>query len=198
MKKTVIVILMALLPFCILSAAQAAPPEWKFDREHSSFFFEIKHIYYVTRGYFEAFSGTFRFDPDNLNLSKIDIVIETDSLTTHLKKRDRHVRSDDFMDVRRYPQMRFQSNAIRYLSDNVYEVDGRLSIKGVTKDITVPFKFLGVRDNPFNEKQIVAGFESRFTIDRLDYKVGSGKYYEMGVIGKDVDILITLEMLRDK
>ena len=198
MKKIVFLSLVVLLPVCFLSAAQAAPPEWKFDREHSSFFFDIKHIYYVTRGYFEEYDGTFRFDPDNLSQSKIDIVIETESLTTHLRKRDRHVRSDDFMDVRRYPEMRFQSSAIRHLKDDLYEMDGRLSIKGVTKGITVPFTFYGVRDNPFNKKQMVAGFEARFTIDRLDYKVGSGKYYEMGVIGKDVDILITLEMLRDK
>lgn len=199
MKKQFI---LALIFFFLLVSpprqAWADVPQWQFDSAHGSFFFEIKHIFYITRGYFEKYDGTFSFDPDRPEDSRFDIVIETQSLTTQHEKRDRHVRSDDFLDVKRYPEMRFQSTRIRQLRDNVYEVDGRLTIKDVTKDVVVPFTFLGVRDNPFNSKQQVAGFEARMTIDRLEYNVGSGKYYEMGAIGKDVDILISLEMLRDK
>jgi polyisoprenoid-binding protein YceI len=55
-----------------------------------------------------------------------------------------------------------------------------------------------MKENPLKPKQLVAGFEAKFTIDRLQYHVGPGKYYEMGVIGKDVDVTITLEVLRDK
>lgn len=198
MKKWIIWIIIALSPALVVQTAGAAAPAWDFDPGHGSFFFDIKHIYYITRGYFEDYSGSFRFDPENLDESSIEITIKTASLTTQHEKRDRHVRSADFMDVKQFPEMRFQSSRIRHLQDNSYEMAGRLTIKDVTKEIVVPFTFFGVQDNPFNSKQLVAGFEARFTIDRLQYNVGSGKYYEMGVIGKDVDILISLEMLRAK
>jgi len=196
MQKFIILVFIAFLACLKIQTACAAAPVWEFDRDHSSFFFEIKHIYYATRGYFEDFSGTVRFDPENLENSAVDIVIKTKSVTTQLGKRDRHVRSGDFLDVRRYPQMRFQSSRIRSVKGNAYEIEGRLTIKDVTQNVVVPFTFYGVRENPFNPKQLVAGFEVRFTIDRLKYNVGSGKYYQMGVVGKDVDILISLEMLR--
>ena len=56
----------------------------------------------------------------------------------------------------------------------------------------------GQKENPFNNNEMVASFDSLFKIDRLNYHVGDGKFYKMGVVGKDVDILITLEMIRDK
>ena len=64
--------------------------------------------------------------------------------------------------------------------------------------VSVPFTLLGTKDNPFDDKSEVAGFEARLTIDRLAYHVGSGKYYDMGVVGKEVDVLITLEVTRRK
>ena len=71
-------------------------------------------------------------------------------------------------------------------------------IKDVTKEITVPFTFLGVKENPMDPKQMVAGYEGKLTLDRLAYNVGSGKYFEMGVVGRDVDVILTFEVLRDK
>jgi polyisoprenoid-binding protein YceI len=62
----------------------------------------------------------------------------------------------------------------------------------------VPFTLLGVKAHPMAEKSEVAGFEARMTIDRLAYHVGSGKFYEMGVVGKEVDVLISLEVMRKK
>jgi len=198
MKKTVFIAMLALLAVVLSPPDRAAAAQWEFDRAHSSFFFDIKHIFYTTRGYFEDYRGTFRFDPDQPDDSRIDITIATKSITTQHKKRDQHLRSDDFFDVKRFPSMRFESRRIRHLGGGNYAVDGRLTIKDVARDITVPFRLLGVRENPFDADQLVAGFEARFTIDRLEYHVGSGKYYEMGAVGKDVDILISLEMLRDK
>jgi len=177
---------------------QAEAPQWEFDREHSSVFFDIKHIYYITRGKFEDFEGVFRFDPNRLADSRFEITIRTDSVNTDHRKRDRHLRSEDFLDADAYPVMTFKSEKIRHLGGDRYAAEGVLTIKDVTRPVTLPFQFLGMRDNPFMEGKLVAGFESRQSIDRLEYNVGSGKYYDMGVIGKDVDILITLEMIRDK
>lgn len=196
--KPTISFIMGLLLLASASSVQAEASRWQFDREHSSVFFDIKHIYYITRGKFEEFEGVFRFHPDRLAESLFEISIRTDSVNTDHRKRDRHLRSEDFLDTDAFPVMTFKSDRIRHLGGDQYEAEGTLTIKDVARPVTLPFRFLGARDNPFMEGKIVAGFESRQTIDRLDYNVGSGKYYEMGVIGKDVDILITLEMLRDK
>ncbi|HHP7233516.1 MAG TPA: YceI family protein [Desulfobacterales bacterium] len=178
--------------------AHAEAPAWEFDREHSSVFFDIKHIYYITRGVFEDFSGEFRFDPNRLEDSRFEITIQTDSVNTYHRKRDRHLRSEDFLDTDAFPVITFKSEEIRHLGGENYEAVGQLIIKDVSREVILPFRYLGMRDNPFMKGKIVAGFESSKTIDRLEYHVGSGKYYEMGVVGKDVNILISLEMIRDK
>jgi polyisoprenoid-binding protein YceI len=71
-------------------------------------------------------------------------------------------------------------------------------VKDVTKDIIVPFTYFGVQDNPFKKTQLVAGFEARFKIDRMAYNVGNGKFYKMGIVGKEVEITVSLEMIGKK
>ncbi len=67
-----------------------------------------------------------------------------------------------------------------------------------SETVAVPFVFLGVTTHPFDKESEVAGFEARMTVDRLAYNVGGGKFFDMGVVGKDVDVLITLEVIRKK
>ena len=78
------------------------------------------------------------------------------------------------------------------------EFTGDLTIKDVTRNISLPFEFLSPVSHPFEKKKKVAGFKTRFKIDRLDYHVGSGKFLDMGVVGKEVDIDIEMEALADK
>jgi len=199
MKKYLI--LLTSLLFCCLMAeqtVQAAPPNWKFDPVHSSFYFGVQHIYSTVWGYFEDFSGTFRFDSDNLAASKIDIQVQTKSIITNSRKRDNHLRSAEFFDAGKYPLMTFTSSTITQVGGDQYEVSGKLTIKDVSKDIVLPLTFHGIMDNPLNPGELVAGFDSHLTIDRFDYHVGTGKFYDMGVVGNEVRIYISLEMLRDK
>jgi polyisoprenoid-binding protein YceI len=142
--------------------------------------------------------GTVLFSPDDLAGSRFDFEVDVKSIDTKNSKRDRHLNSDDFFDTRKYPVMTFKSTAVKHVKDNQYVVEGEMTIKDVTQMISVPFTFFGVTANPFNDKEEVAGFEAQLTIDRLTYNVGSGKYYEMGVTGKDIDVLISLETIRKK
>jgi polyisoprenoid-binding protein YceI len=73
-----------------------------------------------------------------------------------------------------------------------------MTIKDVSQTVWVPFTLLGVTTHPFDAKSEVAGFEAQMTIDRLSCHVGNGKFYKMGVVGKDVDVLITMEVTRKK
>ena len=83
--------------------AHSAATEWKFDTIHSNFYFDIDHTYATVRGFFEDYSGTFRFDPNNLKESKIIFKINTKSINTNERKRDNHLRNEEFFDVKKYP-----------------------------------------------------------------------------------------------
>ena len=92
----------------------------------------------------------------------------------------------------------FKSTLVKHVKENQYLVEGEMTVKDVTQKITVPFHFFGIKTHPFDQKSEVAGFEARIDIDRLTYNVGGGKFYDMGVVGKDVEVLITLETIRKK
>lgn len=176
--------------------AAAAATEWKLDPIHSNFYFDVDHTYATVRGYFKDFSGTFHFDADNLKESKMVFKIKTKSINTNERKRNNHLRTDEFFDVKKYPLITFVSKNIQHAGGDKYLVEGDLTIKDVTKAITLYLTYFGKKTNPLQPKETVAGFEAGLKINRFDYHVGPGKYYDMGVLGKDVNILITLEVLR--
>ena len=124
--------------------------------------------------------------------------IKVKSVDTGLGKRDKHLRSADFFDASKYPLMTFTSNSITRAEGNTYNVNGTLTIKDVSAELVLPLAFAGIRENPLAPDLEVAGFNGRLTLDRLAYNVGGGKYYQMGAVGKDVDILVTIEGLAEK
>ena len=198
MKKIIKHLVLLISALFILSHAHASAPEWNVDFDHTGLYFSINHIYSVVRGHFDQFEGTVMFTPDDLANSRFDFEVETKSINTNNSKRDRHLNSADFFDSKKYPTMAFKSRSVKHVNGNQYTVDGTLTIKDVSKEVSVLFTFLGKKDFPFDKKQDVAGFEARMTIDRLAYNVGSGKYVEMGVVGQEVEVLISMEVLRKK
>ena len=186
------------LSLLLLGQTHVMAHEWKTDPFHSGILFEIKHIYSTVRGHFSNFTGDVFFDPDNLEKSKFDFVVKVDSINTNNGKRDNHLRSNDFFATSKYSSMTFKSTRVSHANGNKYILEGKMTIKDVTKDIVLEFTYWGQKENPFKKNQIVAGFDTRFKINRLDYHVGDGNFFKMGVVGKDVDILIALEVLRDK
>ena len=191
-------ILFFLLFVIVMGPFQAAAQEWELDPVHTNFYFEIKHTYAAVRGQFTDFTGDVYFDPDNPAKSKFDFMINVNSVDTKVGKRDTHLRSPDFFDAGKYPLMTFKSSGVSHAGGNKYIVEGILTIKDVSKKLTLEFVYHGQKDNPLKSGELVAGLDARLTLDRLEYNVGDGKFYKMGVVGKDVDILITLELLRDK
>ena len=197
MKKTVARSVIIVSMLCISVFAFAEAEIWEIDKAHSNIYFDVRHTYATVRGQFDEFSGTLQFDPDNLAVSRVRFEISTKSINTRIPKRDNHLRSEEFFAVNRYPAMTFQSIGVKQKEGNQYTLEGNLNIKGKTHKVAMPFTYFGVRENPLKKGQMVAGFETRFSIDRLEYLVGQGKYFEMGVIGRNVDILITLEVLKN-
>ncbi len=171
---------------------------WEIDKEHTNFYFSVDHIYSKVQGRFTDYKGTILFDPDKLNESEISFEIMVKSIDTGINKRDRHLRSEDFFDASEYPLITFTSSTISKAAENSYNVNGTLTIKGVSSEVILPLRYEGSKDHPFLKETEVSGFNGQLSLDRLIYKVGDGKYYQMGAVGKDVDILVTIEALREK
>lgn len=195
--KLQIITVCVMILLCAATAYGEAQ-EWKIDNNHSNIYFDVRHTYVTVRGLFGGFSGTVLFDPENAGASRIDLNVKVPSINTNIVKRDTHLRSADFFDAEKYPLMTFKSTDIKHVADNQYMVEGELTIKDVTREVAVPFTYFGIRDNPLEKGQRVAGFEAEFTINRLDYNVGTGKFAEMGVVGEEVSIVVALEVLNDK
>jgi len=193
-----------LLPLIVFVGGLLAIPAhgevrpWKIDREHTNFYFRVDHIYATVQGRFTDYRGTVRFDPDNLEDSEMSFEIKVKSVDTGIGKRDRHLRSSDFFNASKYPLITFASRRITRTGADLYTVEGTLTIKDVSSDLAWQFTYEGMRESPFSSDIEVAGMNGQLTLDRLDYNVGDGSYYKMGGVGKDVDILVTIELLRDK
>ena len=198
MKRIALLSVAIVLVISLGANAYAASPNWNIDHVHSGFYFGVQHIYSTVRGFFEEYEGTIQFDPQNLKDGRVTFEVRVKSINTNHGKRDGHLLSDEFFDAKRYPVMTFESTGIEHVEGNGYTLEGVLTVKDVSKNVRIPFTFFGVKQNPFNPKEEVAGFEASMTIDRLAYHVGTGKFYEMGVVGKEVNILIALEVIRKK
>lgn len=196
MKKIIQYIFIISLVIGVSSMAYADAPKWEIDPAHAGIYFSIDHIFSKVKGHFNDFHAEIYFDPDNLDQSRASFTVKVNSIDTNNTKRDGHLRSDDFFGAKKYPEMRFESSAVKHSDGNRYMVEGTMTVKDVSRQVNLPFTFLGVQPNPFNPKQEVAGFELNMTIDRFDYNVGNGKFLDLGVVGKYVDVEITLEVTR--
>lgn len=188
------VLFMAAALLLTTAVMPASATEWQFDKVHSSVYFDIRHIHSVVRGAFAEYDGTIVFDPAEPTKGSLTFTIKPASVDTGIAKRDDHLRTDDFFGVEKYPEIRFASTSITPEGDNLFTVSGTLTIKGKTHMIEVPMVYYAPVENPMKSGQMVAGFDFAFTVDRLKYGVGDGRFYKMGIVGKDVDLLVTLEM----
>ena len=175
--------------------AFSAAPSWNLDKAHSNVYFSIDHIFSKVNGHFNEFSTDIAFDPADLEGSKFDFEIQVSSIDTNIVKRDKHLQSGDFFDAASFPVMNFKSSKISDKGDGNYDVAGTLTVKEKDFDLTLPLKLEGVMEHPAKKGTNVAGFNGRVSIDRLAHGVGSGKFYDMGVVGKDVEVFVSLELL---
>jgi polyisoprenoid-binding protein YceI len=137
-------------------------------------------------GVFRDFSGTLDFDPAAPERSRIDVVVQSASLDTKNDTRDNVVRSDDFLDARRYPTLEFHSTGVRNGT-----VSGNLTIHGVTRPIVFRPAFLGVRDVPKVGK--LAGFETTFSVNRRDFGILGNRWGAVpGVLADEVQVHIVV------
>jgi len=178
-----------------MTLALAAPvlaDTYTIDKNHSEAAFQVRHILTKVRGTFRDFSGTINFDKAKPENSSVEFRIKTASIDTGVQKRDDHLRSPDFFDAATYPEIVFKSTKVLPKGDNVFDVTGDFTLHGVTKQITLPVKFLGEQKFMKGAK---AGFETAVTLNRKDFGLVWNRALESGgvMVGDEVEISINIE-----
>lgn len=197
-KKIQILTFVVMVVFAGLIPGTAFGKEFKIDTNHSAIGFGVKHIFSTVWGHFSQYDAKIVFDPNQLDNSMFDFTVKVKSINTFNGKRDNHLRSKDFFAADTYPAMKFTSQKIVHTEGNRYTVEGTLQLKDVKKKMQIPFAFHGTAPSPFNKAHIVAGFDTEFEINRLDFGVGNGKFKKMGVVDDLVRVMISVEAIGEK
>src|SRR5690554_2902082 len=177
-----------------LSIGLMAQSQYKVDPAHTSVNFKVKHMGITfVNGKFEKFDGGIIGDINNLEQSRVFFNVDVASINTSVEMRDDHLRSADFFEVEKFPTMTFESTSIEKVSDKKYNLNGKLKIKDVTKDVTFDVKYGGLIKG--DDGSEVVGFIAKSSINRLDYNIA---YDPDGAgIGKDVHIVLYLEFKKE-
>jgi len=197
--KTTIKTVVATFAFLItgsLSLMAQDANQWMLDKDHTSVNFDISHFFSTVNGSFEEFDGTFYFDPDNLDRSKFTFTILVNSIYTNNEKRDNHLKSDDFFNASKYPNIKFESAGFEKKSGKNYVVNGNLTIKDITKKVSIPFEYKGEMNHPMMEGTKILGLQFNTEIDRTYFKVGVGDWASDMVVGDTADVTINMELNR--
>ena len=168
-------------------SCHAAVETYKIDPAHSSVGFKIRHILTPVPGSFTKFEGTIVVDRENLGNSSVEARIDVASVDTANERRDNHLRSGDFFLVESFPAITFKSSSWRKTGEDTFAVTGDLTIKDVTKPVTLAVKLYGFAEG--GRGSMVSAWEATTTLDRQDFGVlGGGP-----IVGNEVEVSITIE-----
>ncbi len=172
------------------TAPVTATGTYAVDPTHSRIGFVARHAMVTkVRGSFNEFVGTGYFDAENPAQSHLELTIEAASIDTRNADRDAHLRTNDFFDMEAYPQISFASTSVEALDDSTYRVTGDLTIKGVTKPVSVDFEYAGTAVDPFGNHRL--GLEGSVVVNRKDWGITWNASLETG--GVLVSEKVTLE-----
>ncbi len=165
------------------------------DTSHSAIHFSVRHMMFArVRGKFDRWSTDLALDLQDLTRSRVEARIEAASIDTGVADRDNHLRSADFLDVEKFPEIHFKSTAVEK-SRNGYRVTGDLTIRDVTRAVTLDLESLGGGRDPWgNERQ---GFAAKGAINRKDFGLGWNQALETGgvLVGEEIKIEIETEVV---
>ena len=177
-----------------------ATTKWVIDPMHSEVQFKVKHLVISTvTGFFKSFEGTMETEGHDFENAKISFALNIDSIDTNQGHRDTHLKSADFFDAEQYPQITFASTSFTKTDEeDEYELAGDLTIKGVTKPVTLDVEFGGSADDFYGNTK--AGFEVTGKINRKEFGLTWDGVTEAGsvVVGEDIKLLINVQFAKQK
>jgi polyisoprenoid-binding protein YceI len=170
---------------------------WRVDPAHSSAAFEVKHMMIATvRGHFREFEGTLEAAEDDPTNSRASGSAKVASIDTGHAERDAHLRSPDFFDAERYPEITFTSTRVQHVEGGTYRVTGDLTIKGVTREVEMTATVEGAAEDPWGNERV--GIAVRGEIDRTDFGLTWQQRLAGGamLIGETVKVLLDVSAVR--
>lgn len=189
----------AVLAAALAAASPAVAEEtYTIDKSHTTVGFEVRHIFTNLGGKFTDFDGTIEIDRAKPESSSVEFTIRATSIFTNEPKRDEHLRSADFFDVAKYPTITFKSTSVRPAGKDSFQVEGDLTMRGVTKRVTLPVKLLGEGKDPWGNQKM--GLETEITLNRKEFGLTWNKALETGglLVGEDVRVQIAIEANKAK
>ncbi len=177
--------------------ATTAAETYVVDPVHSSIGFSVRHLIINNiPGRFKEYNGTISYDAADITKSSVQFTAKVASIDTGVQQRDDHLRNADFFEVAKYPEMTFKSTRIEKKGKGSFLAHGTFTLKGVSKEIAIPFKVFGPVNAPGGKVRI--GVEAGLTINRQDYGITWSKTLDGGglVVGNDVNILLNLEAVK--
>jgi len=185
--------LKAMLAAAVMLGALQAPvqaAEYQLDTRHSFVEFRISHLGFSWMyGRFNDVSGSYTYDPENPEASQVEIQIDPASVDTNDAERDKHIRSDDFLDVEQYPNASFKSTRYTGTADEG-TLEGELTLHGVTQPVTIDVRKVGEGESPWDDYR--TGFVGTTTIDRRDFGID----YDLGPTAWEMELELGLEGIR--
>lgn len=172
--------------------------QWTIDPAHSEIHFKVKHLVIATvTGSFEKFEGIVESESEDFSGASIKYSADVDSVNTKAPDRDTHLKSADFFDAVNYPKITFVSKEFRKLSDSDFLLRGDITIRGVTKEISLDAEYNGIVKDPWGNTK--AGFELTGKINRKDFGLNWNVVTEAGglLVGDDVKLQASLELLKN-
>lgn len=170
---------------------------WNIDTTHSSIHFTVRHMVFAkVRGRFGVWSGKVHLDEQDLAGSSVEVEIDASSIDTGVVDRDNHLRSADFLDVERFPKLRFQSQRVEQLGNDRYRFYGDLTIKDVTREVALDVEYAGQAQDPWGQQR--AAFTATTALDRSDFGLTWNQMLEAGgvVVGDRIDIELEVQAVK--
>jgi len=177
----------------MIFSGQVAAADYVIDKDgqHAFVNFKASHLGYSWLwGTFKDFEGSFSFDAAQPQASKVNVTLKTASLDTNHAERDKHLRSEDFLNVSKYPTATFKSTSVKSTGEGTADIQGDLTLNGVTKPVVIAAKFIGEGDDPWGGYR--AGFEGTTTLNLKDFDIKM----DLGPATQTVDLIISVEGVR--
>jgi len=171
--------------------------QWNLDTVHSSINFSIRHmVVSKVRGRFAKFSGALNLAEGDLTRSVVEATVDASSIDTGTPQRDTHLRSADFFDVERFPEMRFRSTRIEKLDGDRYRVLGALTIRDVTREVALDAEYGGRATDPWGNERV--GFVAKAVLDRKDFGLAWNQVLEAGgvLVGDRVEVELDVQAVK--
>lgn len=175
------------------AALQELAGTYTLDADHTRMGFVARHAMVTkVRGSFVDFEGSAVIDGNDFARSSVSVVIQAASIETRNAERDEHLRSGDFLGVEDHPEIRFTSTAVRPVSDTVFEMEGDLTIKGITQSVVIEFTYAGMATDPWGSTRI--GFDGAAVISRKSFGVTFNAALETGGVLVSDRIVLEFEV----